>query len=204
MTKLITLTMATVTAATLLSFTGKKPHATNYKVNAKASNVEWYAEKMTGKHNGTIAISNGMLTDNHGKWTGTFDMDMKSILNSDMEAGKGKEKLEGHLKSPDFFDAEKYPTAKFVIESITPIAASPATNFTHTVKGFLTIKDKTNPISFDVKMKAEGTGMTCSGTAVVDRSRYDVRYGSKTFFADIGDKVIYDEFKLKFNVVLNP
>ena len=202
MTKLITLTVATA-AATMLAFTGKHPNSTNYKLDARASKVEWYGEKMTGKHNGTINLSSGILTDSHGQWTGTFEMDMKSLTNLDLEAGKGKEKLEGHLKSPDFFDTEKFSTAKLVIASITPLAA-PTAEATHTVKGFLTIKDKTNSVSFDTKMSMQGNSVSCTGTMVIDRSKYDVRYGSKTFFADIGDKVINDEFKLKFNIALMP
>jgi polyisoprenoid-binding protein YceI len=200
MTKLITISIAAA-AATMFAFTGKQPHATNYKLDTKASSVEWTGEKLTGKHTGTIMLASGTLTDTHNEWTGTFDIDMTTITDTDMEAGKGKEKLEGHLKSPDFFDVAKYPTAKFVVSSITPLAAATETA-THNVKGFLTIKDKSNAISFDVKMDMTGEKIMCAGTAVIDRSKYDVRYGSKTFFAEIGDKAISDEFSLKFNVTL--
>lgn len=200
MTKLFS-TAALTAAVFMFSFTAKRPHGTNYKLDATASKVEWFAEKVTGKHNGTVNLSNGMLTDTHGEWTGAFDMDMTSIAVSDLEAGKGKEKLEGHLKSPDFFDVEKYKTAKLVVSSIKPIA-EPKDGMTHTVSGFLTIKDKSNPVSFDVVMKNDGAKMSCTGKMVIDRSKYDVRYGSKSFFADIGDKAIMDDFTLKFNVAL--
>ncbi|MBK7853601.1 MAG: YceI family protein [Bacteroidetes bacterium] len=200
MTKLFS--SATVVAvAFMFSFTAKAPHSTNYKLDAKASNVQWFAEKVTVKHNGTVNLSSGVLTDNHGQWTGTFEMDMTSITVSDLEAGKGKEKLEGHLKSPDFFDVEKHKTAKLVISSITPMAEA-KDGMTHSVKGFLTIKEKSNPVSFDVALKNEGGKMNCSGSIVIDRSKYDVRYGSKTFFSDIGDKAIMDDFTLKFTVAL--
>lgn len=200
MTKLVTI-MSIAAAAAMVSFTGKNFHSTNYKADVKASKVEWHGEKVTGKHNGTIMLSSGVLTDTDGQWTGTFEMDMTTLANSDQEAGKGKEKLEGHLKSPDFFDVAKYPTSKLVVSSITPLAA-PKEGMTHNVKGFLTIKDKSNPVSFDMLLKGEGAQMTANGTIVIDRSKYDIRYGSKTFFADIGDKAIMDEFSLVFNVVL--
>ena len=79
--------------------------------------------------------------------------------------------------------------------------AKPTETATHTVKGMLTIKDKTNEITFDAVLKITETQASCTGTAVVDRSKFDVKYGSKSFFPDIGDKMIYDEFTLKFNVV---
>lgn len=196
------LTVLSLVAATaLFSFAGKNYHSTNYQADTKASKVEWHGEKVTGKHQGTVMLSSGILTDNHGQWTGTFEMNMPSLANTDLEAGKGKEKLEGHLKSPDFFDVEKYPTSKLVVSSITPLEA-PKDGMSHTVKGFLTIKDKSNPVSFDVSLKGEGARMMCTGTLVIDRSKYDVRYGSKSFFADIGDKAIMDEFSLVFNIVL--
>jgi len=201
MTKLVIIT-SIAAAAAMVSFTGKNFHGTNYQADIKTSKVEWFAEKVTGKHHGTIMFSNGVLTDTHGQWTGSFEMDMTSIANTDLEAGKGKEKIEGHLKSPDFFDVAKYPTSKLVVSSITPLAA-PKEGLTHTVNGFLTIKDKTNPITFDIALKGEGAKMTCNGSMVIDRSKYDIRYGSKTFFADIGDKAIMDEFTLKFDVALN-
>ena len=85
--------------------------------------------------------------------------------------------------------------------SITSVKDAKQGGFTHTVKGNLTIKDKTNEISFDAVIKMEAGKIACTGTALVDRSKFDVKYGSKTFFPDIADKIIYDEFTLKFNVL---
>ena len=91
--------------------------------------------------------------------------------------------------------------ATFVITSITPITNSKTEGATHNVKGNLTIKDKTNEINFDAAVKMEPGKITCIGNATVDRSKFDVKYGSKAFFPEIGDKIIYDEFTLKFNIV---
>lgn len=185
----------------LTSFVNKKRHTDTYKVDVKQSSLEWYAQKVTGKHHGTIMLSGGEITNNHGTLSGTIEIDMTTIEDKDMEPGKGKEKLEGHLKSADFFGVEAYPKSKFVITSVTSIANATAGGATHTVKGMLTIKDKTNEIAFDAIIKMGESTATCSGSAVVDRSKFDVKYGSKSFFPDIGDKMIYDEFTLKFNLV---
>ena len=133
--------------------------------------------------------------------TGSVVVDMNSIKNSDIDNETYRDKLVGHLKSADFFDVEKFPKSTFVITSIAPVKDSKTEGATHNVKGNLTIKDKTNPISFDAAMTMEPAKITCKGSVVVDRSKYDIKYGSKTFFPEVGEKVIYDEFTLSFNLV---
>lgn len=188
-------------AFTLTAFVGIKLHTDIFQVDTKSSSLEWYAEKKTGKHNGTILFSSGEIESDHGNFTGTFEIDMKSIEDKDLESEEYKKKLENHLKSADFFDAEKFPKAKLIVNSIAPIKDAKADGATHTVKGMLTIKDKTNEIVFDAIIKMESSKISCAGSMVIDRSKFDVKYGSKTFFPEIGDKIIYDEFTLKFNVV---
>ena len=201
MKKTIFLTGA-LTLFTLFAFTDTKLHSDVFKLDTKLSTLEWYGEKVTGKHNGTIMFSNGELKNDHGKLTGSFEIDMTTIQNTDM-TGEYKGKLENHLKSDDFFGATKFPKSKFVITSVTPIKSEKEKGLTHNVKGMLTIKDKTNEISFDAKVDIQENKISCTGTAVIDRSKFDVRYGSKSFFEDIGDKMIYDEFTMKFNIVTN-
>jgi polyisoprenoid-binding protein YceI len=184
--------------ATLLSFTA--PHSDVYKVDVSQSKIEWFARKVAGKHNGTIKLSGGDISNTHGNYSGTIEADMNSIEDADLENPAYKSKLENHLKSPDFFDAARYPKSKFVITSVTPLAES-KNGSTHSIKGMLTIRDKTNEITFDATMTMDGDKLLSAGTAVIDRSKFDVKYGSKTFFADIGDKMIDDEFTLKFSIV---
>lgn len=181
------------------AFTAK--HVEIYRVDTKASTLEWSAEKMGGAHNGTIQLSSGEIRNDHGNMSGTFVVDMNTIVDKDMKDDTYRAKLEGHLKSADFFDVAKYPTSTFVVTSITPIKEPKELGMTHTVKGNLTIKDKTNEIIFDAVVKSEPGKIACVGTAVVDRSKFDVKYGSKSFFPEIGDKIIYDDFKLKFNIL---
>jgi polyisoprenoid-binding protein YceI len=176
-------------------------HVDVYNVDTQSSSVHWFAEKVTGKHDGAVTVKSGQITNNHGKLGGSFEIDMTSIKVRDIEDEKMNAKLTNHLKSDDFFNAETFPVSKFVITSITPLQKAKESGETHTVKGNLTIHDKTNEISFDAAIIMQQDKVTCVGTAVVDRSKYNVKYGSKSFFADIGDKMIYDEFKIKFNVI---
>lgn len=181
--------------------TAFKMHTDVYKVDVEKSVLEWYAEKVGGKHNGTIKLSQGEISNNHGNLNGNFEIDMTSIENKDLTNEGSKAKIEKHLKSADFFDTEKFPKATFVITSLTAYDTPTIKGATHKVTGMLTIKDKANEITFDAIVKPEGLKIYCEGTAIVDRSKFDIKYGSKTFFKDIGDKMIYDEFKLKFNIV---
>jgi polyisoprenoid-binding protein YceI len=109
----------------------------------------------------------------------------------------GSERLEGHLKSEDFFGVEKYPTSKLVITESTPFEKGSGT-----VKGNLTIKGITNPVEFKAAMQKKDDGTWFFANIVVDRTKYNVRYGSGSFFDNLGDKTIYDEFKLKVNLLV--
>ncbi len=117
---------------------------------------------------------------------------MTSIKDDD-----GSERLLGHLKSEDFFGVEKNPVSKLVITESTPLDKG-----TGTVKGNLTIKGITNPIEFKVAMQKSDEGIWFYTNIVIDRSKYNIRYGSGSFFDNLGDKTIYDEFKLKVNLLV--
>jgi len=190
----------TALAFALMSFSPML-HTESYKVDTKLSTLNWHAEKLTGKHDGSISYSAGEIKNDHGNLSGFVEVDMTTIVNKDVESPEYRTKLENHLKSADFFDVAKYPKAKFVITSTTPLTEKKEGGYTHHIKGNLTIKDKTNEIGFDAIVNMIGSRASCVGTAVIDRSKFDVKYGSKTFFADIGDKMIYDEFTIQFNVV---
>jgi len=173
-----------------------------YKADTKLSSLEWTGKKLTGEHSGTIMLSSGEIkVSNDAVTGGTFEIDMTTIVNKDIQDPQWKSKLEGHLKSADFFDTQKFTKAKFEITSVTPIKDAKNGDLTHYVKGNLTIKDKTNPIEFDAVIKIKDEKIACVGTAIIDRSKFDIKYGSKSFFPEIGDKIIYDEFTVKFNVV---
>lgn len=190
-----------IPAFTVGAFAALK-HVDVFKVDTQKSSVEWYAEKVTGKHNGNINLKSGQLTNNHGRYGGSFVMDMTSLVCNDLKDGS-KAKLEGHLKSEDFFSVQKHPTASFEITSMTPISGSKADAPNYTVAGKMTIKGITNDITFPANVTIANTTMMATADVKIDRSKYDIRYGSKSFFSDIGDKAIYDDFTLKIKLVGN-
>lgn len=166
------------------------------KVDVQKSKVEWTGKKVTGQHTGTIDLQQGSLKVNKGKLTGgKIVIDMQSIKNVDLTDQEYNTKLVNHLKSDDFFSVVKYPTSQLEITKVEGTGAN------LTVTGNLSIKGKTNPVSFPVTVSKEGKDNVYKGTITVDRSKYDVRYGSKSFFNDLGDKAISDEFILDFHLV---
>ena len=168
-----------------------------YNVDVNSSSIAWTGRKVTGQHTGYVKVKNGNLTYADGKLTGgTFDIDMNSITCTDLE-GEYAGKLVGHLKSDDFFGAAKYPTAKFVITKAIP----QDTKGNYKIIGNLTIKEKTNEVKFAAAVNESNGTINASGKITVDRSEYDVRFGSGSFFDNLGDKTIYDEFDLQVSLV---
>jgi len=162
-------------------------------IDLEKSTVEWVGKKVTGKHNGTIDIKDADLKmEGAALVGGSFTVDMTTIKVTDLQ-GEYAGKLEGHLKSDDFFGVANYPTAKFEITKV----ASLGTPGDFKVTGDLTIKETTKAIKFNAKVSADAA----TAEIVVDRSEYDVRYGSGSFFDNLGDKTIYDDFTLTVNLV---
>ena len=157
------------------------------EVKVETSSVTWKGYKVTGSHMGSIALKAGSLEFKDGKLVGgEFTIDMTTVENTDME-GEYKAKLEGHLKSDDFFGVSTYPTAKLVFNKVKSTGKN-----SYEVTGDLTIKDKTNPVTFDISIY----GNKATANVKIDRTKFDVRYGSTSFFDDLQDKAIYDEFDL--------
>ncbi|MEL1243145.1 YceI family protein [Flavobacterium sp. DGU11] len=182
-----TIAIALVVALSTITAT-----AQDKKINTSTSKISWTGEKVTGKHEGTISFKDGVLTFKGGKLTGgSFTVDMTSVNVTDLKAGEGKEKLEGHLKADDFFGTDKYPTSKLVFKSVKAKSAN-----VYTVTADLTIKKTTKPVTFDLTVNKN----SATTSFKVDRTKYDIVYGSKSFFDSIGDKAIYDEFTLAVDV----
>lgn len=173
-----------------------------YKIDATASKVEWIGTKVTGKHNGTVGLQGGTLEVAGSRVTGgNVLMDMKTIKVLDLTDADYNAKLLGHLNSDDFFSVEKHPTAGFKITSIAPLKGAAAGQPNYTVNGDLTLKGITNRISFPATVTVSGEQVTAVGTAKVDRTKYDIKYGSGSFFDNLGDKAISNDMTITFNVV---
>lgn len=182
-----------LTLVILLS--GNVMFAQKAEVNTDKSTINWHGEKVLGEHDGTIQLKSGYIESKNDQIVGgKFVVDMTTITNSDLEDPGYNEKLVGHLKSDDFFGVEKYPTSEFVINRSTEFNNGKAT-----LTGDITIKGKTERISFEV----ERAGNEYSSKIDIDRSKFDVRYGSDSFFDNLGDKAIDDIFTLNITLVIN-
>jgi polyisoprenoid-binding protein YceI len=169
---------------------------TTYTVTPEKSKLEWLGKKVTGEHFGTIELKKGnLLFDGDKLVGGTFVIDMKSIVSTDLEDEKYRAKLEGHLKSDDFFGVDKFPEAKFEITDAEKMADG---NFK--VKGNLSIKGITKATELMVNIHKKDKMLQVSGMMIIDRTKYNVRYGSGSFFDDLGDKTIYDEFQIDMDL----
>lgn len=171
-------------------------------IDTKSSTVTWTGGKefVGDSHTGTVAISNGFLTMDGDKITGgEFTIDMNSIQNTDLKDAGMKEKLVGHLKSPDFFDVANHKDAKFVITKVTAKSATE-----QVFEGTLTIRGKTQPMKLPATLKKEGNTWVATGKVEIDRTKFDVKYNSKTFVPDLvksaKDKVIKNNIAIDFNV----
>ncbi len=183
-TKLKSLILAVTIIATTSVFAQKK------EIKAGESTINWTGKKVTGQHTGTLNLSEGFLVfDGENITSGEFTVDMTSLKVTDLE-GEYKNKLEGHLSSDDFFGVENHKTAKLVVTKAKKMDKG------YKIAADLTIKGKTNPIAFDLVID----GDAASTKLMVDRTKYDIKYGSGSFFDNLGDKTISDEFELAVNL----
>ncbi len=179
--------------------------ASSLMVNTAGSTINWTGSKPTGKHSGTIGISKGLVELEGGDLSGgKFTLDMNSITVTDLE-GDSKANLENHLKGmtdenkDHFFDVRTYPTSTFEITKVAKLANDPAAS--HLVYGNLQIKDVTKEVGF--KAKIENTNGKLSITTppfTIDRSEFNVKYGSSKFFPELKDKIIHDDIELQISL----
>ncbi|MBC5838824.1 YceI family protein [Flavobacterium muglaense] len=157
------------------------------KVDVTGSTINWVGKKVTGQHNGTVNLKDGALVFKGTKLAGgTFTVDMTSLTATDL-TGEYQGKLNGHLKGEDFFGTEKFPTSVLVFKTIGTKSKD-----LYTVTADLTIKGITKPVTFEMAVK----GNTATTKFMVDRTKYDIKYGSGSIFDNLGDKAISDEFEL--------
>ena len=167
-----------------------------YKVDLSASKIAWKGYKVTGQHFGVISLKSGILQFQDGQLTGgQFVVDMGTIEVQDM-SGEYADKLQGHLLSDDFFGAEAHPTSSLVLTEVKALG-----NNEYDIVGDLTIKGKTEKVAFKANVEQAGNRIAADASVKIDRSKFDVRYGSNSFFDNLGDKAIYDDFDLTISLV---
>jgi polyisoprenoid-binding protein YceI len=155
--------------------------------------LEWKGEKVLGEHNGTVNLKSGWLEIRDKEIvSGEFLIDMTTIMDTD-----GNTKLGEHLKSDDFFGAEDHPVSKLVITESTSFVNGMAD-----IKGSLTVKGVTNPILFKADMEEKEDEVWFYTSIIIDRTEYNIRYGSGSFFENLGDRAISDEFTMKVTLIM--
>lgn len=191
--------LLTLVSTVWVCFSYAQESGQKYVADASSSKLEWTGKKLTGEHYGEIKLRVGELTFSKDKLVGgKFEMDMNSITCTDITDAKSNKRLVDHLKSEDFFSVARYPTSHFVITSVETKSATE-----YSVTGHLTIKGKTNPLTFPVKLRRENNRLLVEATMTFDRSMYDIKFGSQSFYENLGDKLVYDDIdiaiKLSFN-----
>ncbi len=176
------------------------PDAKELKVDVTQSIVEWLGKKVTGQHNGTVKISEGNVYVKDNKLVGgTVKADIRTLEDTDLASDPdSKKKLETHLKSDDFFNAEKFPFTTFEISSVEE--SKDPSKPKYIVIGNLTIRNITKGVSFPANIDVNGNNVSADINADIDRTDFGLKYGSGKFFEGLGDKAISDIFNLKIKI----
>ena len=193
---------APVASAQKMNSAKMATNAPAYKLQPQLSTLGWEGKAVTHGHNGSMNFTDGeLLVKGNALVGGTVTVDMKSMKALDIKDAESQGKFVGHMSSDDFFGAEKFPTSTFKIVSVTPIKGAAKEADNATIAGDMTIKGVTQRLSFPAKVGVKGGVAAASGKVTIDRTKFGLKYGSKTFFDSIGDKAIYDNFDLTFNVI---
>lgn len=167
-----------------------------YIVDTTTSLIAWVGAKPTGKHNGDFKLAGGSFAVENGAITGgNFIIDVASLKDHDLEPGEFHDKLEGHLKSADFLDVAKHPTAKFEITKIDVLQND--TSGTHTISGNLTLRDSTKNVTFPATIAVSDNDLKASANFNIDRTQWGLHYGNDK---SLGDKFIHPEVNLTLNI----
>jgi len=165
--------------------------------DTEASKINWKGFKPTGEHFGIVKVKSGSFTvENKMITAGDFEIDMNSIVVLDIPSDESSNaKLTKHLKNDDFFGVKKHPVAMFKLTS------TEAQGEKFLVKGDLTIKEITHPVSFFAEVSTDGESVLLKSEKFeIDRSKWNIKYKSQSFFSDLGDKFISDDMELSVEV----
>lgn len=170
-------------------------------IDAKRSHLKWTGRKLTGEHFGQVKFTAGKVTvigkDIVG---GKFDVDMGTIAVDDIKDAKTNTKLRDHLKSEDFFNVQKFPKATLTIFQVKRFEPNDPAMPNYEISGNLEILGVVHPVTIPATIKEDKGMAVATGKLNLDRTLWGIRYGSGKFFKSLGDKLIYDEFTVEFEV----
>jgi polyisoprenoid-binding protein YceI len=168
-----------------------------FHIQKSSSTVNWTGKKVLGLHTGTINIAEGFIGIAENIITdGEIQIDMSTIVITDIENKKTHDDFLAHLQNDDFFATDKFKTAKLVITGSEKSADGKLK-----INGTLTIKDISHPVSFNASVEIFTDFLHSLGEIVIDRTMYNIRYGSGKFLQNLGDNLIYDDFVLQFKLI---
>ncbi len=164
---------------------------TNSDFDESTSFVKWIGKKVTGQHEGLVMIDDAFLEfEDNNLVGGQISVKMNTISCTDLD-GDSKKSIEGHLKSDDFFSTNKYPFSKLVIKNVKKLNSTK-----HKIFAKMTVKGITKDINFIAYIN----NGNAKADIIIDRTKFNVKYGSGSFFENLGDKMIYDDFTLSVNL----
>ena len=168
----------------------------SFSLNKEASTLMWSASKIGGSsHEGEVAIDSGEIIISDERLSGgEFNIDMTTISES-----KNSQAFLGHINSEDFFNVQEFPETRISIN-----AMDKNEDGTFLVSGDLTIKGITNKIQFPAEITSSENELMANANIVIDRTKWDIRFGSPSFFEDLGDNAINDDIHFNLTLVLNP
>ena len=170
-------------------------------VDLQQSQIQWIGRKITGEHSGTIGLSEGwVLMQGNALLGGKFIFDMTSIKNTDIESTEWKLKLENHLKNEDFFHVDSFKQAILEIKKNHSIPKEYNLDSKYLVNANLTIRGITHEISLLYRLNKSEANFIAIGSVDIDRTLFNIKYKSGSYFIDLGDKIIYDDFTIKFKI----
>ena len=192
------MTFCATAALILTSLADNNEGTTRYKVDAAASAITWHATRVTGEHMGTVGLLNGYMSVEDGELiAANVIANMEAIECTNLQ-GEWGEKLLGHLVSEDFFHVSEHKTSAFSLRELT---ATPEGEATHSVTGNFTIRGISKSVTFPADVTEKDGTLSIQGEVVLDRSQFDVKYGSGSFFDNLGDNLIHDNFTVGFNLI---
>jgi polyisoprenoid-binding protein YceI len=160
-----------------------------FKANSEKSKFSWTGYASVGNYapTGTIQLSSGSLNfDGENIKKANFEFDMKTITHENKD-------LQNHLRNEDFFDVKKYPKAVFNLEKITNNQAV----------GTLKIKDITKKIVFPITIKISEKEIQIQANITVNRTDFGIKYNSTSFFSNLGDYAIKDNFEFRLDLSMD-
>ena len=172
-----------------------------YDIIKSKSTIRWKGSKSTGSyHDGNILIENGMVNiSKNNILNGEIIINMNSITCTDIENKNSNQYLVEHLKNEDFFSVSEFPFASLKIINLQHKEKN-----NYLIKADLTIKNQTHPVEFIANIQINKDAALATGKINIDRSKYDIKYKSKSWYPDLGDRFINDIFELYFNLVALP